>query len=43
MTDHQAEAINYVANFYDIPVDTAVMLYSDEIEAYVELLKGETK
>jgi hypothetical protein len=34
------EAVEYVADFYDISEDEVIFAYQDEIEAYMKLLRS---
>lgn len=36
-------AIKYVAAFYDVPTDTALQLYQDEIDAFMRLTQLENQ
>ena len=42
-TDRKNAAIEFIADLYNVSIDTAVMLYSDEIDAYERLLDFEEK
>ena len=37
------EAVEYVADFYDVSEDQVILAYQDEIEAYMKLLRSMDK